>query len=102
MPRTTGQQKDTQMGWVTQGSRHDIANILMEFAQELRNGDVNVWNLKRELHLNPEGQLVLHVQAHVDENGREGLQMKLQWNASGEAMDISDFLKSNAIGGVNA
>ncbi len=64
-----------------EGSVTEIADILAEFAQELRNGDVHVWKGQRELHLNPEGRLSLRVQARADDQ-REGLEMQLSWTVS--------------------
>ena len=70
-----------RIAWHMEGSVTEIADILAEFAQELRNGDVNVWKGQRELHLNPEGRLSLRVQARADDE-REGLEMQLSWTVS--------------------
>jgi len=63
-----------------EGSAVEIADVLMEFARELRNGDVNVWKGQRELHLSPEGKLMLRVEAKADEQ-QEWLDMQLSWPA---------------------
>ncbi len=68
------------IGWHMEGSAVEIADVLMEFARELRNGDVNVWKGQRELHLNPEGKLMLRVEAKADEQ-QEWLDMRLSWPA---------------------
>ncbi len=69
-----------QIGWRMEGSATEIADILAEFARELRNGDVNVWKGQRELHLNPEGRLTLHVEAKADDQ-KEWLDIQLSWPA---------------------
>lgn len=71
-----------QLGWHMEGSAAELADILSEFARELRNGDVNVWKGQRELHLNPEGRLQLEVTARADDQ-REWLDMKLSWPVHG-------------------
>ncbi len=71
-----------ELGWRMEGSAHEIADILQEFARELRNGDVNVWKGQRELHLNPEGRLTFSVQARADDR-REWLDMQLAWPVPG-------------------
>lgn len=81
-------QDQDQIGWHMEGSAAEIADILQEFARELRNGDVNVWKGQRELHLNPEGRLTLSVQAKADDQ-REWLDLQLAWPVSG----------TNALGG---
>lgn len=87
MPQHAGQQKEDELGWFMTGSAQEIADILMEFAQELRRGDVNVWKGQRELHLAPEGKLEFRVEAIVDADGREGLHMKLHWDTTSAAAD---------------
>ena len=76
-----------QIAWHMEGSVTEIADILAEFAQELRNGDVNVWKGQRELHLNPEGRLSLRVQARAEDQ-REALELQLSWtlNSGGGAL----------------
>jgi amphi-Trp domain-containing protein len=71
-----------QLGWSMEGSAVEIADILSEFARELRNGDVNVWKGQRELHLNPEGKLRLRVEAKADDQS-EWLDMRLSWTVHG-------------------
>ncbi len=71
-----------QLGWHMEGSAAELADILSEFARELRNGDVNVWKGQRELHLNPEGRLRLEVTAKADDQ-REWLDMQLSWPVHG-------------------
>ena len=71
-----------QLGWSMEGSAVEIADILSEFARELRNGDVNVWKGQRELHLNPEGKLSLRVEAKADDQS-EWLDMQLSWSVHG-------------------
>ena len=68
-----------QIGWHMEGSAGEVADILVEFARELRNGDVNVWKGQRELHLNPEGRLTLRVEAKADDQ-REWLDIQLGWS----------------------
>jgi amphi-Trp domain-containing protein len=65
-----------------EGSAAEIADILTEFARELRNGDVNIWKGQRELHLNPEGRLTLRVEAKADDQ-REWLDVQLAWPVPG-------------------
>jgi amphi-Trp domain-containing protein len=76
------QRGSDQLGWHMEGSVNEIADILAEFARELRNGDVNVWKGQRELHLNPEGRLRLQVEAKADDQ-REWLDMQLAWPVHG-------------------
>ena len=71
-----------QLGWRMEGSAAEIADVLAEFAQELRNGEVNVWKGQRELHLNPEGRLTLRVHAKADDR-REWLEFELAWTVHG-------------------
>ncbi len=71
-----------QLGWHMEGSAAEIADILAEFAHELRNGDVNIWKGQRELHLNPEGRLNLRVEAKADDQ-REWLDIQLGWPVPG-------------------
>jgi amphi-Trp domain-containing protein len=75
------QENADQLGWHMEGSAGELADILMEFARELRNGDVNVWKGQRELHLNPMGKLTLRVHARADDQ-REWLDMQLAWPVS--------------------
>ena len=70
------------IGWHMEGSSGEVADVLAEFARELRNGDVNVWKGQRELHLNPEGRLTFSVQARADDR-REWLDMQLAWPVPG-------------------
>ena len=68
------------IAWHMEGSPAEIADILAEFARELRNGDVNIWKGQRELHLNPEGRLRFQVEARADDQS-EWLDMQLAWPA---------------------
>lgn len=79
MPHHSGHQKEDELGWYMEGSPTEVADILAEFAQELRRGDVNVWKGQRELHLSPEGKVSFAVQAVVDTDGRQGFHMKMHW-----------------------
>lgn len=88
MPQHPGHQKEDELGWYMEGSAAEVADVLMEFAQELRSGDVNVWKGQCELHLSPEGRLSLRVEAIVDQDGREGLHMGLHWTATSAAADM--------------
>ena len=63
------------------GSVTEVADILAEFAQELRRGDVNVWKGQHSLHLHPESQLALRVEATVDQDGRQNLALRLHWGS---------------------
>jgi amphi-Trp domain-containing protein len=69
-----------QLGWRMEGSAAEIADVLAEFARELRSGAVNVWKGQRELHLSPEGKLSLRVEAKADDQN-EWLDMRLSWAA---------------------
>ncbi len=80
MPKHPGRQKTDELGWHMAGSVREVADILEEFARELRGGDVNVWKGQRELHLNPEGPIELRVEAHHERDGREALSMRLTWD----------------------
>jgi amphi-Trp domain-containing protein len=88
MPQHPGHQKEEELGWHMTGSAREIGDILAEFAQELRGGDVNVWKGQRELHLSPEGKVSLQVEAIVDEDGREGFHMKLHWTNTSATADM--------------
>ena len=79
MPTHPGQQQPDELAWRMTGSITEVAGILGEFAEELRQGDVNVWKGQRTLHLHPESKLSLSVDAVVDEDGGQGLHMKLHW-----------------------
>ena len=89
MPQHAGHQKEDELGWYMQGSSQEVADVLMEFAQELRGGDVNVWKGQRELHMSPEGKLSLRVEAIIDQDGYEGLHMSLHWQATPATADLS-------------
>jgi amphi-Trp domain-containing protein len=67
-----------QLSWRMEGSATEIADVLAEFARELRSGQVNVWKGQRELNLHPEGKLTLRVKAEADDE-REWLDMQLSW-----------------------
>jgi amphi-Trp domain-containing protein len=72
------QQQETGLGWhMTAGSR-EIADILTEFAEEIRRGDVVVWKEKDELHIDPTGKIHMSVQAGQN-GGSEGLMINLHW-----------------------
>ncbi len=71
-----------QIGWHMEGSAAEVADVLAEFARELRNGDVNVWKGQRELHLNPEGRLSMRVEAKADDQ-REWLDIQVAWPVHG-------------------
>lgn len=71
-----------QIGWHMTGSAVEIADILSEFASELRRGDVNIWKGQRELHLDREGPVSLQVEAKVDDQ-REWLDIQLSWTMGG-------------------
>lgn len=88
MPQHSGHQPDDTLGWYMDGSATEVADILTEFAQELRRGDVNVWKGQRELHLAPGGKLRFEVRAEASDDGREQLRMILDWDASSAAMDL--------------
>jgi amphi-Trp domain-containing protein len=61
------------------GSVTEVADILAEFAEELRRGDVNVWKGQRSLHLHPESRLALSAEATLDQHGGQGLLLRLHW-----------------------
>ena len=89
MPHQSGHQKEDELGWYMEGGVNEVADILAEFAQELRRGDVNVWKGQRELHLSPEGKISFRVEAVVDTDGQQGLHMKLHWYDTSAADDLS-------------
>lgn len=80
--------KEDELGWYMEGSPAEVADILAQFAQELRRGDVNVWKGQRELHLSPEGKVSLRVQAIVDDDGQQGFHMKMHWYDTSAAADL--------------
>lgn len=88
MPQHSGHEKEDELGWYMEGSAVEVADVLMQFAQELRAGDVNVWKGQRELHLMPEGKLSMRVQAVVDQDGGEGLHMALHWETTSATADL--------------
>lgn len=88
MPHHSGHQTEDELGWYMEGGVGEVADILAQFAQELRRGDVNVWKGQRELHLSPEGKISFRVEAVVDTDGRQGLHMKLHWYDTSAAEDI--------------
>jgi amphi-Trp domain-containing protein len=79
MPTHPGQQHQDELTWRMSGSVLEIADILTEFADELRRGDVNVWKGQRNLELHPNHTLELQVDAVTDPTGRQGLQLNLRW-----------------------
>jgi amphi-Trp domain-containing protein len=79
MPTHPGQQQSDELAWRMTGSVAEVADILAEFAEELRRGDVNVWKGQRSLHLHPEAQLALSVEAISDQDGRQRLHLRLHW-----------------------
>jgi amphi-Trp domain-containing protein len=88
MPQHQGHQKEDELGWHMTGSAREVADILAQFAQEFRNGDVNVWKGQRELHLSPEGKVDVRVEAIADDDGREGFHIKLHWDRTSAAADM--------------
>ena len=62
------------------GTLAEVADILEEFTRELRRGDVNVWKGRRTLHLQPGNHVALSVDAVVDQDGRQGLHIRLHWD----------------------
>ena len=79
MPTHPGQQRTEELAWRMTGSVAEVADILAEFAEELRRGDVNVWKGQRGLHLRLDSRLALSVEAVVDQGGRQGLHLRLHW-----------------------
>lgn len=67
------------LSWRMTGNAGEIADTLMQFAQEFRQGDVTIWKGQRELHMDPTGRIEFNVEAIVDDDGHEGLHMKLHW-----------------------
>ena len=88
MPQHPGQQGGDELGWYMEGSVQEVADILMEFAQELRQADVNVWKGQRELHLSPHGKVQFRVEAIADDNGRQGLHLKMHWETTSASADL--------------
>jgi amphi-Trp domain-containing protein len=83
MPTHPGQRQADELAWRMTGSVAEVADILAEFAEELRRGDVNVWKGQRSLHLHPESRLALSVEAAVERDGRQGLYLRLHWGEAG-------------------
>jgi amphi-Trp domain-containing protein len=70
----------TEIGWRMTGSANEVADILVEFAEELRKGDVTVWKGQRELHIDPTGQIHMSVHADSEPSGNADLRIELKWN----------------------
>lgn len=83
----TKQHGSDEMKWHMEGDAGAIADILMQFAQELRAGDITVWKGQRELHLDPTGRITFSVDAIADDNGQEGLHMNLHWISQPAGID---------------
>jgi amphi-Trp domain-containing protein len=90
MPQHTGQQPEDELGWYMTGSQTEVADVLSEFAQELRRGDINVWKGQRELHLDPSGTIRLQTEAIVNDDGSEELVMRLRWHTTSASEDLHD------------
>lgn len=73
------QQNVSELGWHMTGTAEEVADILVEFAEDLRRGDVTVWKEKRELHIDPSGKIELSVKADR-EGSQDGLSIDMQWN----------------------
>lgn len=78
---------NVRLGWHMTGSAGEVADVLMQFAQELRQGMVSVWKGPREIHLDPTGQISLDVTGTTTDEGREGLQILLYWTTQDAAAD---------------
>lgn len=70
--------EQTELAWHMTGSAAEVADILVEFAEELRRGDVVVWKQRRELHIDPTGQIHMSVKAHKTE--QKGLTIDMHWS----------------------
>ncbi len=79
MPKHPGHQQQDELEWHMTGTSAEVADILVEFAEELRRGDVNVWKGQRSLHLNPTSRLDLRVEAIVDKDSGQALHVHLHW-----------------------
>ena len=88
MTQHSGHDKEDQVAWSMQGTPTEVADVLMEFAQGMRGGDVNVWKGQRELHLMPEGRIRMSVDAIADHDGTEGPHIKLHWDTSVGSVDL--------------
>lgn len=88
MPHHSGHQKEDELGWYMQGSATEVADILTEFAQELRNGDINVWKGQRELQLAPQSKIEMRVEAIADEDGRQGFHVTMHWYTTSGTADL--------------
>lgn len=88
----TDSQQD-ELGWHMTGTAGEVADILMQFAQELRAGNVTVWKGQRELHLDLEGRIEFTVEASAHDDGNEALHMHMQWTGR---MPDRDALGGNA------
>lgn len=82
MPKHSGQQQQDELEWHMTGTSAEVADILTEFAQELRRGDVNVWKGQRSLHLTSASRFDLRVEAILDQDGGQALHIQLHWRES--------------------
>ncbi len=70
----------TELAWRMTGNAQEVADILIQFAEQLRRGDVTVWKAQRELHINSDGQIELSVRADSTGNGDADLLIELKWD----------------------
>lgn len=69
-----------EIAWKMTGNAAEIADILAEFAEEVRRGDVVVWKNQNELHLDARGKMHMAVRgSHGD--SKDGLQIHLTWSS---------------------
>jgi amphi-Trp domain-containing protein len=74
----TQQAHQSELGWHMTADAADIADILTEFANELRRGDVVVWKDQRELHIDATGKIQMSVRAD-EKDGGGGLSIDMHW-----------------------
>lgn len=72
----------SELGWHMSGSADEVADILIQFAEELRGGDVTVWKSNRELHISPSGSINLSVHADNEGPGKADLRIEMSWGES--------------------
>ncbi len=58
-----------ELAWHMTGNADEVANILTEFADEIRAGDLAIWKDKSEMHLYLAGKIDLSVKSSNGPNG---------------------------------
>jgi len=70
----------TELSWRMTGNAAEIADILTQFAEQLRSGDITVWKAQRELHITSDGPIELAVKADSTAIGDADLRIELKWD----------------------